>query len=74
MKHAPPAIHLSPLVQMPQRKCECGEWIWLSYYPFHREYRCQATARERATDGRDSLTPEFMQAQADEAPDLSRGA
>ena len=48
---------------------ECGlDW--------HREYRCPATARERATDGRDfvTLTPEFMQAQAEEAPDLARGA
>lgn len=76
MKHAKTPAHLSPLLQMPQRKCACGKWIWLSHYPQHREYRCPATARERAADGWDSvkLTPKFMQAQAEEAPDLARGA
>lgn len=76
MKHAKPPAHLSPLLQTPQRKCKCGQWIWLSHYPRHRDYRCPATAREGAVDGRDSvmLTPEFMQTQADEAPDLARGA
>jgi len=75
MTHAKTPAHLSPLLQYPQRKCECRLWIWLSHYPQHREYRCPATARERAADGRDSvMSPEFMQAQADEAPDLARGA
>lgn len=42
MKHAPPPRHLHPDLQHPQRKCECGQWVWLSHYPQHREYRCPA--------------------------------
>jgi len=57
MKHAPPPTHLHPVHQYPQRKCECGQWIWLSHYPQHREYRCPATARERAPDVRGVVGP-----------------